>query len=100
MSAAAIAGQIVGGALGPTLQILSEQKRLKVESELAKLNMREQEKLAKQVLAAQTEQQRLALIEEAIKQQERSKRMPLYIGAGLAVVAIGVFVYFTYKKRK
>jgi hypothetical protein len=67
---------------------------------LGLLNIEEQRKLNEQLLKTQDKQAKLALIENAIKQKEKSKRLPLYIGLGVFVLVLGVATFVLIRRKK
>jgi hypothetical protein len=64
------------------------------------LNIEEQRKLNAELLKTQDKQAKLALIENAIKQKEKTKRLPLYIGIGVFVLVLGVATFVLIKRKK
>jgi hypothetical protein len=79
--------------------VYSAKQQTKLQGELALLNADEQKKLQEQILKAQDQQQKLALIESAIKNKQRQENLPIYIGIGLLVVGVGVGLYFVLRKK-
>jgi len=79
--------------------IYSAKQQAKLQGELALLNADEQKKLQAQLLKAQDQQSKLALIENAIKNKQRQENLPIYIGIGLLVVGVGVGLYFVLRKK-
>lgn len=79
--------------------VYSAKQQTKLQGELALLNADEQKKLQEQLLKAQDQQSKLALIESAIKNKQRQENLPIYIGIGLLVVGVGVGLYFVLRKK-
>lgn len=88
----AIGDTIVGG--------YSAKQQAKVQEKLGMLTLEEQKKLNEQLLKTQDKQAKLALIENAIKQKEKTKRLPLYIGLGVFVLVLGVATFVLIKRKK
>jgi hypothetical protein len=79
--------------------VYSAKQQAKLQGELALLNAEEQKKLQAQILKAQDQQSKLALIENAVKNKQRQENLPIYIGIGLLVVGVGVGLYFVLRKK-
>jgi hypothetical protein len=79
--------------------VYSAKQQAKLQGELALLNAEEQKKLQAQLLKAQDQQSKLALIENAVKNKQRQENLPIYIGIGLLVVGVGVGLYFVLRKK-
>jgi len=79
--------------------VYSAKQQAKLQGELALLNAEEQKKLQAQLLKAQDQQSKLALIESAVKNKQRQENLPIYIGIGLLVVGVGVGLYFVLRKK-
>lgn len=80
--------------------IYNAKQQAKVQEKLGLLSIEEQRKLNEQLLKTQDKQAKLALIENAIKQKEKSKRLPLYIGLGVFVLVLGVATFVLIKRKK
>lgn len=80
--------------------IYSAKKQAQVQERLGLLTLEEQRKLNEQLLKTQDKQAKLALIENAIKEKEKSKRLPLYIGLGVFVLVLGVATFVFIKRKK
>ncbi len=94
--------------LGNTLKVISDttigvysaKKQAQVQERLGLLTLEEQRKLNEQLLKTQDKQAKLALIENAIKEKEKSKRLPLYIGLGVFVLVLGITTFVLIKRKK
>jgi hypothetical protein len=80
--------------------IYNAKQQAKLQEKLGLLNIEEQRKLNEQLLKTQDKQAKLALIENAIKQKEKSKRLPLYIGLGVFVLVLGVATFVLIRRKK
>jgi hypothetical protein len=80
--------------------IYTAKQQAQVQERLGLLNIEEQRKLNEQLLKTQDKQAKLALIENAIKQKEKSKRLPLYIGLGVFVLVLGVATFVLIRRKK
>lgn len=80
--------------------VYSAKQQAKVQEKLGLLTLEEQRKLNEQLLKTQDKQAKLALIENAIKEKEKSKRLPLYIGLGVFVLVLGVATFVLIKRKK
>jgi hypothetical protein len=80
--------------------IYSAKQQAKLQEKLGLLNIEEQRKLNEQLLKTQDKQAKLALIENAIKEKEKSKRLPLYIGLGVFVLVLGVATVVLIRRKK
>ena len=94
--------------LGNTLKVISDttvgvysaKKQAQVQEKLGLLTLEEQRKLNEQLLKTQDKQAKLTLIENAIKEKEKSKRLPLYIGLGVFVLVLGITTFVLIKRKK
>lgn len=80
--------------------VYSAKQQSKLQEKLSVLNVEEQRKLNAELLKTQDKQAKLALIENAIKQKEKTKRLPLYIGIGVFVLVLGVATFVLIKRKK
>jgi hypothetical protein len=93
------------GALAKTISdtavgVYSAKQQSKLQEKLSVLTLEEQRKLNEQLLKTQDKQAKLSLIENAIKQKEKTKRLPLYIGIGVFVLVLGVATFVLIKRKK
>lgn len=79
--------------------VYTAKQQSKLQERLGLLNIEEQRKLNEQLLKTQDKQAKLALIENAIKQKEKSKRLPLYIGLGVFVLVLGVATFVLIRRK-
>jgi hypothetical protein len=80
--------------------IYSAKQQAKLQEKLGLLTLEEQAKLNAQLLKTQDKQAKLTLIENAIKQKEKTKRLPIYIGVGLLVLVLGIGTFIYIRKKK
>jgi hypothetical protein len=80
--------------------VYSAKQQAKLQEKLSVLNIEEQRKLNAELLKTQDKQAKLALIENAIKQKEKTKRLPLYIGIGVFVLVLGVATFVLIRRKK
>jgi hypothetical protein len=80
--------------------VYSAKQQSKLQEKLSVLNVEEQRKLNAELLKTQDKQAKLALIENAIKQKEKTKRLPLYIGIGVFVLVLGVATFVLIRRKK
>jgi hypothetical protein len=80
--------------------VYSAKQQSKLQEKLSVLNLEEQRKLNAELLKTQDKQAKLALIENAIKQKEKTKRLPLYIGIGVFVLVLGVATFVLIRRKK
>lgn len=80
--------------------VYSAKQQAKLQERVSLLTLEEQRKLNEQLLKTQDKQAKLALIENAIKQKEKTKRLPLYIGLGVFVLVLGVTTFVLIKRKK
>jgi hypothetical protein len=93
------------GALAKTISdtavgVYSAKQQSKLQEKLSVLTLEEQRKLNEQLLKTQDKQAKLSLIENAIKQKEKTKRLPLYIGIGVFVLVLGVATFVLIRRKK
>lgn len=92
----ALADVIIGTSVG----VYTAKQQAKLQEKLGLLTLEEQAKLNAQLLKTQDKQAKLALIENAIKQKERTKRLPLYIGIGVFVLVLGAATFVLVRRKK
>lgn len=80
--------------------IYSAKQQAKIQEKLSVLTLEEQAKLNAQLLKTQDKNAKLALIENAIAQKEKTKRLPLYIGIGVFVLVLGVATFVLLRRKK
>ena len=80
--------------------VYSAKQQAKLQERVSLLTLEEQRKLNEQLLKTQDKQAKLALIENDIKQKEKTTRLPLYIGLGVFVLVLGVATYVLIKRKK
>jgi uncharacterized protein HemX len=95
-----VLGQILSTLGSTAVGVYSAKQQTQLQEKLSLLTMEEQKKLNEQLLKTQDKQAKLALIENAIKEKEKSKRLPLYIGLGVFVLVLGVATYVLIKRKK
>jgi len=95
-----IVGQILATLGSTAVGVYSAKQQTQLQEKLSLLTLEEQRKLNEQLLKTQDKQAKLALIENAIKQKEKTKRLPLYIGVGVLVLVLGVATYVLIKRKK
>lgn len=99
-SNAGIWGALASTIANTTVGIYSAKQQAKLQEKMTLLTLEEQRKLNEQLLKTQDKQAKIALIENAIKQKEKTKRLPLYIGLGVFVLVLGVATYVLIKRKK
>lgn len=92
----ALADVIIGLGVGT----YTAKQQAKLQEKLGMLTLEEQAKLNAQLLKTQDKQAKLALIENAIKEKEKTKRLPLYIGIGVFVLVVGVATFVLLRRKK
>jgi hypothetical protein len=75
------------------------KKRREIEEALAKENAAAQRKLAEQLAKAQSEQEKIRLIDDLLAKARRRKNMPIYIIGGVLGIALIVGVVLIVKKK-
>jgi Tfp pilus assembly protein PilN len=80
--------------------IYNAKQQAKIQEKLGLLTLEEQAKLNTQLLKTQDKNAKLALIENTIKEKERTKRLPLYIGIGVFVLVLGVATFVLLRRKK
>jgi hypothetical protein len=95
-----IVGQILATLGSTAVGVYSAKQQTQLQEKLGLLTIEEQRKLNEQLLKTQDKQAKLALIENAIKQKEKSKRLPLYIGLGVFVLVLGVATFVLIRRKK
>ena len=95
-----IFGQILATLGSTAVGVYSAKQQTQLQEKLSVLTMEEQRKLNAELLKTQDKQAKLALIENAIKQKEKTKRLPLYIGIGVFVLVLGVATFVLIRRKK
>jgi hypothetical protein len=95
-----ILGQILATLGSTAVGVYSAKQQTQLQEKLSVLNVEEQRKLNAELLKTQDKQAKLALIENAIKQKEKTKRLPLYIGIGVFVLVLGVATFVLIRRKK
>lgn len=91
-----ITGDIVNSLLNFGTNFLNADK----QKRLAEFNAEQQQKLLAELQKASSAKEKQRILEEAIAQKEKSKRIPYYIAGGIALVGISLAVYFFVIKKK
>jgi hypothetical protein len=95
-----ILGQILSTLGSTAVGVYTAKQQTQLQEKLGLLTLEEQAKLNAQLLKTQDKQAKLALIENAIKQKEKTKRLPLYIGLGVFVLVLGIATFIYIRKKK
>ena len=82
------------------VQDATSKQQAKLQERLGVLTLEEQAKLNAQLLKTQDKNAKIALIENAIKEKEKTKRLPLYIGIGVFVLVLGVATFVLLRRKK
>jgi hypothetical protein len=93
-------GALADVIVGTTVGIFTSKQQAKLQERLGILTLEEQAKLNAQLLKTQDKNAKLALIENAIKEKEKTKRLPLYIGIGVFVLVLGVATFVLIRRKK
>lgn len=95
-----VLGQILATLGSTAVGVYSAKQQTQLQEKLGMLTLEEQSKLNAQLLKTQDKQAKLALIENAIKEKEKTKRLPLYIGIGVFVLVVGVATFVLLRRKK
>lgn len=95
-----VVGQILATLGSTAVGVYTAKQQTQLQERLGLLTLEEQRKLNEQLLKTQDKQAKLALIENAIKEKEKSKRLPLYIGLGVFVLVLGITTFVLIKRKK
>ena len=93
-------GALADVIVGTTVGIFTSKQQAKLQERLGVLTLEEQAKLNAQLLKTQDKNAKIALIENAIKEKEKTKRLPLYIGIGVFVLVLGVATFVLLRRKK
>jgi Tfp pilus assembly protein PilN len=93
-------GAVVDLLVGLGVGTYTAKQQAKLQEKLGMLTLEEQAKLNAQLLKTQDKNAKLALIENAIKEKEKTKRLPLYIGIGVFVLVLGVATFVLLRRKK
>ena len=95
-----ILGQILATLGSTAVGVYTAKQQTQLQEKLSILTLEEQSKLNAQLLKTQDKNAKLALIENAIAQKEKTKRLPLYIGIGVFVLVLGVATFVLLRRKK